>query len=187
VRTREGRVISNDFESSQPLTAPLQQPSGRRQRKPGAVFPYGVSRTYLEQSIRDLDLPLRVLGNLDGADFVLTLKNYYRRRPDSLRQAESRGLPIHVLKSNTVTQVKEALTRIYGSERDGEGTDQALAEALAAIRRVKETLRPVEISPQNAYVRRLQHQLVTENSLVARSTGKEPQRRLRILPSHDAE
>ena len=33
----------------------------------------------------------------------------------------------------------------------------------------------------------LQHQLVTENELVARSTGKEPQRRLRILPAADVE
>jgi hypothetical protein len=186
VRTREGRLITN--ESDGPLPAALPEPiaTARRRRKPGAVFPYGVSRTYLEQSIRELDLPLRVLGNPDGADFVLTLKNYYRRRPDSLRQAESRGLPIHVLKSNTVTQVKEALTRIYGPDHD-DGTEQALAEAIAAIRRVKETLRPVEIAPQNAYVRRLQHQLVAENDLVARSTGKEPQRRLRILPSADAE
>jgi len=39
------------------------------------------------------------------------------------------------------------------------------------------------VGPQNAYVRRLQHHLVTENELVARSTGKEPQRRLRIFPS----
>jgi predicted RNA-binding protein Jag len=50
---------------------------------------------------------------------------------------------------------------------------------------VKATLQPIEVSPQNAYVRRLQHQLVAENELVARSTGKEPQRRLRIFPSPD--
>src|SRR6184192_4419884 len=142
VRTREGRLITNESNGPIPAALPVAE-AARRHRKPGAVFPYGVSRTYLEQSIRDLDLPVRVLGNLDGADFVLTLKNYYRRRPDSLRQAESRGLAIHVLKSNTVTQVKEALTRIFGSERD-DGTEQALAEAIAAIRRVKETLRPVE-------------------------------------------
>jgi stage III sporulation protein SpoIIIAA len=187
VRTREGRLISNETDNGVPTALPERRVMDRRKHKPAAVYPYGVSRTYLEQSIRDLDLPLRVLGNLDGADFVLTLKNYYRRRPDSLRQAESRGLPIHVLKSNTVTQVKEALTRIYGSERDDDATEQALAEALAAIRRVKETLRPVEIAPQNAYLRRLQHQLVAEHDLHARSTGKEPQRRLRILPSADSE
>jgi len=114
---------------------------------------------------------------------VLTLKNHYRRRPDSLRQAESRGLPIHILKSNSVSQVRDALTRIYGVEKQDEATTRALAEAAAAIRQVKTTLRPVEISPQNAYLRRLQHQLVAENALSARSTGKEPQRRLRITPT----
>jgi predicted RNA-binding protein Jag len=51
---------------------------------------------------------------------------------------------------------------------------------------VKSTLRPVEISPQNAYLRRLQHQLVSENELSARSMGKEPQRRLRITFSPEA-
>lgn len=147
------------------------------------VFPYGVSRSYVEQSIRDLDLPVRVLGNLDGAEFVLTLKNYYRRRPDSLRQAEGAGIPVHILKSNTVTQVKEALTRIYGPDREDAVTERALGEAQNAIDRVKATLTEIEISPQNAYIRRLQHQLVAENNLVARSTGKEPQRRLRIMPS----
>ena len=58
-----------------------------------------------------------------------------------------------------------------------------VAIGILAIRQVKATLRPVEISPQNAYLRRLQHQLVAENDLSARSTGKEPQRRLRITPS----
>src|SRR5439155_67561 len=131
----------------------------------------------------ELELPVKVLGNLDGAGAVLTLKNHYRRRPDSLRQAESRGLPIHILKSNSASQVRDALSRIYGVERQDEATNRALAEAAAAIREVKTTLRPVEISPQNAYLRRLQHQLVAENALSARSTGKEPQRRLRITPS----
>ena len=105
------------------------------------------------------------------------------RYQHSLRQAESRGLPIHILKSNTVSQVRDALSRIYGVEKQDEATTLAMAEAAAAIRQVKSTLRPVEISPQNAYLRRLQHQLVAENDLSARSTGKEPQRRLRITPS----
>src|SRR5881397_1643261 len=181
VRTREGRVISNVdtpvVVAAEPTMATVLS------SKPLGIFPYGVSRHHVEQSIRELDLPVRVLGNLDGAGAVLTLKNHYRRRPDSLRQAESRGLPIHILKSNSASQVRDALSRIYGVERQDEATNRALAEAAAAIREVKTTLRPVEISPQNAYLRRLQHQLVAENALSARSTGKEPQRRLRITPS----
>jgi stage III sporulation protein SpoIIIAA len=180
LRTRDGRVISNVDALA---TVAVEPPAPASTSKPLGIFPYGVSRHHVEQSIRDLELPVRVLGNLDGAGAVLTLKNHYRRRPDSLRQAESRGLPIHILKSNSVTQVRDALTRIYGADKRDEATTRALAEASAAIKTVKTTLRPVEISPQNAYLRRLQHQLVSENLLSARSTGKEPQRRLRITPT----
>jgi stage III sporulation protein SpoIIIAA len=190
MRTREGRIISNLDDG------PRHGPGGNGgsgsngskvaalpTRKPRAIFPYGVSRSYLEQSIRELELPVRVLGNLDGADLVLTLKNYYRRRPDILRQAETGGVPVQILKSNSVAQVKEALGRMYVGERPDPELQRALDEALDAIRKVKSTLQGQEISPQNAYVRRLQHQLVSEHELVARSTGKEPQRRLRILPA----
>jgi stage III sporulation protein SpoIIIAA len=187
VRTREGRVISNvelprDHGAGTPAgTAPEPlAPAPVTPSRPLGIFPFGVSRHHVEQSIRDLDLPVRVLGNLDGAGAVLTLKNHYRRRPDSLRQAESRGLPIHILKSNSAAQVRDALSRIYGVDRQDDATSRALAEAAAAIKTVKTTLRPVEIAPQNAYLRRLQHQLVAESELSARSTGKEPQRRLRI-------
>ena len=180
LRTRDGRVISN---VDAPIVVAAELPASAAASKPLGIFPYGVSRHHVEQSIRDLELPVRVLGNLDGAGAVLTLKNHYRRRPDSLRQAESRGLPIHILKSNSVTQIRDALSRIYGVDRHDEATTRALAEATAAIKTVKTTLRPVEISPQNAYLRRLQHQLVSENELSARSTGKEPQRRLRITPT----
>jgi stage III sporulation protein SpoIIIAA len=198
MRTREGRIISNVEDNGRASGSHGNggaHPGGAGNgtvtllptRRPRTVFPYGVSRSYLEQSIRELELPVRVLGNLDGADLVLTLKNYYRRRPDILRQAESGGVPVHILKSNSVAQVKEALGRLYGGEAPDPGVQRALDEALDAIRKVKSTLQPQEISPQNAYVRRLQHQLVTEHELVARSTGKEPQRRLRILPAADVD
>jgi stage III sporulation protein SpoIIIAA len=185
VRTREGRVISNSPESEVSSISTGTVPPART---PRAIFPYGVSRNYLEQSIKDLDLPIRVLGHPDGADLVLTLKNYYRRRPDSIRQAESAGVPIHILKSNSVAQVKEALAELHaGDQERDEAVRRALDETRVAIQRVKTTLQALEVSPQNAYVRRLQHQLVADNELVARSTGKEPRRRLRILPTADFE
>ena len=211
MRTREGRIISNAEDTVRTVLVhggnggnggaahgAAHQDNGRSEngagkvsvmpaRKPRTIFPYGVSRSYLEQSIRELDLPVRVLGNLDGADLVLTLKNYYRRRPDILRQAESGGVPVHILKSNSVAQVKEALGRLYAGERLEPSLQRALDEAMDAIGKVKTTLQPQEIGPQNAYIRRLQHQLVSEHELVARSTGKEPQRRLRILPAPDVD
>ncbi|HKR99261.1 MAG TPA: AAA family ATPase [Candidatus Dormibacteraeota bacterium] len=87
-----------------------------RLRMPISVFPYGVSRSYLEQSVRELKVPVRIQHHVDDADVVLTLKNYYRRRDSPVRTAESSGIPIHVLRSNTVAQIKGALSRVYGVE-----------------------------------------------------------------------
>ncbi|TME00070.1 MAG: AAA family ATPase [Chloroflexi bacterium] len=159
---------------------------GTRPNQPLAVFPYGVSRTYLEQAVRELRLPVRIQHHVDDADTVLTLKNYYRRKDSPVRAAESTGIPIQVLRSNTVAQIKGALARVYGVDV-GDPTEVALQEATEAINRVLQTHQTVELAPQNAYVRRLQHKLVEQHELTARSTGSEPNRRLRILgPGEEA-
>ncbi|HET9052152.1 MAG TPA: R3H domain-containing nucleic acid-binding protein [Candidatus Dormibacteraeota bacterium] len=154
--------------------------------QPLNVFPYGVSRTYLEQAVRELHLPVRIQHHVDDADTVLTLKNYYRRKDSPVRAAESTGIPIQVLRSNTVAQIKGALARVYGVDPP-DPTETALQEALEGIARVQQTRQQVELAPQNAYVRRLQHQLVEQHELVAHSHGVEPNRRLRILSPGEEE
>jgi stage III sporulation protein SpoIIIAA len=154
--------------------------TGARTLHPISVFPYGVSRTYLEQSVRELQVPVRIQHNVDDADMVLTLKNYYRRKDSPVRSAEATGIPIQVLRSNTVAQIKGALARVYGVE-DADPTETALEEALEGVERARQTVSDVELAPQNSYVRRLQHQLVERHDLTARSTGNEPNRRLVIL------
>jgi len=101
-----------------------------------------------------------------------------------LKEAEADGIPIQVLKSNTITQIKNALSRMYQLDTP-DPTESALQETLEGISRAKTTNSMVELSPQNAYVRRLQHQLVERHELTARSTGKEPNRRLRIYTTAD--
>jgi stage III sporulation protein SpoIIIAA len=151
-----------------------------RSGPPLAIFPYGVSRSYLEQSVRELKLPVRIQHHVEDSDIVLTLKNYYRRKDSPVRVAESSGIPIEVLRSNTVSQIKGALARVCGVEAP-DPTETALQEVLEGIDRVRQVGGEVELSPQNAYVRRLQHQLVEEHEMVARSTGEEPDRHLVIL------
>lgn len=164
----------------------LREVRGTRPNQPLSVFPYGVSRTYLEQAVRELRLPVRIQHHVDDADTVLTLKNYYRRKDSPVRAAESTGIPIQVLRSNTVAQIKGALARVYGVDV-GDPTEVALQEATEAIDRVLRTHQAVELAPQNAYVRRLQHKLVEQHELTARSTGSEPNRRLCILGPGDEE
>jgi stage III sporulation protein SpoIIIAA len=150
------------------------------------VYPYGVNRSRLEQTARGLRLPLLVTMDPSDADVVLTLKNYYRRKPQALRDAESNGTPIYVLRSNSGGQIEEALGRIVRMDAGAAtATTSALQETEDAISQVLEDARPIELTPQSAYVRRLQHQLAEQYNLSSRSLGREPHRRVQILPREE--
>ena len=59
--------------------------------------------------------------------------------------------------------------------------ENAMEETEEAIRRVLAGERVVDLTPQNAFVRRQQHQLARASNLVSHSYGKEPMRRVRIF------
>src|ERR1700738_2487797 len=188
IRGADGAIVARIAEAAPMRTAavrePLDAPRSRSLHETVSVFPYGVSRNYLEQAINELKVPIRVQNHIEEADLIVTLKNYYRRKDSPLKEAEAEGIPIQVLKSNTITQIKNALSRVYQLDTP-DPTESALQETLEGISRAKTTNSMVELSPQNAYVRRLQHQLVERHELTGRSTGKEPNRRLRIYTTAD--
>ena len=97
-----------------------------------------------------------------------------------VREAEERAMPIYVLKSNTIPQMQSSLTSIFSLEIDPR--EAALREAEDAIEAVLPSSEAVELSPQNAYIRRLQHQMAERANLVSRSRGREPFRRVRLYP-----
>jgi len=57
-----------------------------------------------------------------------------------------------------------------------------LREVEDAISEVMASAQPVELSPQNSYIRRLQHQLVQRFGLASESKGTDPFRRVVIYP-----
>jgi len=144
------------------------------------VLPHGVSRKRLEQAVRELQLPVVIARDADEADVVMTLRSEYRQKTPMLRDSEERGLPIYVLKSNTILQMQASLTSIFSLEVDPR--EAALRETEEAIGLVMEQSEAVELSPQNAYIRRLQHQMAERANLVSRSRGREPYRRVRLYP-----
>jgi stage III sporulation protein SpoIIIAA len=144
------------------------------------VLPHGVSRKRLEQATRELQLPVVVARDVDEADVVMTLRSEYRQKTPMLREAEERGMPVYVLKSNTILQMQASLTSIFSLEVDPR--EAALRETEEAIGLVVDRSEPVELSPQNAYIRRLQHQMAERANLVSRSRGREPYRRVRLYP-----
>jgi stage III sporulation protein SpoIIIAA len=154
----------------------------RNGRQAVRIYAFGVNRSRLESQIRSLGLPAAVVSEQRQADVVLTVRNYYRRKPQALRDAEASGVPVHVLRSNSAANIEQELLHI--SHLDAApvpgAAQNALRETEEAIARVLETSAPVELSPQSAYIRRLQHQLAEQHSLASRSTGKEPYRRVQI-------
>jgi hypothetical protein len=135
----------------------------------------------LEESIQRMKVPANVVNDLDKADLLMTSKSHYRRKSQVLKEAELRGTPIYVIRSDKASQMEQGLANIYRIEEKSDSVALALMETEEAIEEIKRSGESVELSPQNAFVRRLQHQVAEKYNLITRSTGKAPRRRVRII------
>jgi stage III sporulation protein SpoIIIAA len=172
------------FAASAPPPSPVEDKNGRASRPPVRVYPYGVARNRLQQAAKRLGVPAIIVDDVGEADTLVTLRTYYRKRQQPIVDAEHRGVPVYVLRANTVTQLQQFLSDLFDlamtdyTENDHE---PALQETQAAIQAVLNGERWVELAPASSYVRRLQHQLAREAELTSHSYGKEPYRRVRIF------
>jgi len=193
-RSRDARDLPRDLhEAREARTAreaarEVREPAypGQHARPPKGkavrVFPYAVSKSKLERAIRKFRLPLLIMDDLDEAEMVITLKAQERRQPRRLRDADARGVPIHIIKSNTIAQMENFLRAHFGAAEPGTDDDAALREVEEAVDEVREQGKPVELAPQGNYLRRLQHQLVERYGLTSESKGDEPYRRVVVFP-----
>ena len=139
---------------------------------------FGINRAKLEEAARERGIALELTNDLRQSNLLLTAKNYYHRKPQKIRDAEMAGIPIYAVKSNNLPQLRQCLDTIFTPQREPPAS--AMAEAEQAIAQVKEGKGPVELSPQNAYIRRLQHLVAERHGLASNSLGKEPKRRVQI-------
>ncbi len=148
------------------------------------VYPFGIARKRLEQAVRETGARVAIADELTEADTVITLRTYFRRKPQALRDAESRGIPIYVLKTNTVAQMEQSLLSMQGRPDGGEASApseyamQEMEDAITNVLNGGDTA--VDLTPQNSYIRRLQHQMAQRYNLTSRSQGREPYRRVRL-------
>ena len=163
----------------EPIMEPLPPAPGGPLRR---ILPFGVSRARLEQAIHETRSDAEVVDRVADADAVMTLRPYYRRRSGPLREAASRGIPVHVLRNNTISQMEQSLMRMRGEGDRSDPTTSALREAEEAIAAVNLQGEPsVELAPQNAYIRRLQHELASRHGATSTSRGREPYRRVTLI------
>jgi energy-coupling factor transporter ATP-binding protein EcfA2 len=147
------------------------------------IYPFGINRGNLERAIRTMQLLAVVTDHIDEADFVITTRPKARPGTKIVRAAEEHGIPVHVIKKNVSSQIVKFLRYYFKCSDKNETEEIALREAQEAISEVQAERKIIELNPQNAYLRRLQHQLVESSGLKAESVGAEPKRRLRIYPA----
>ncbi|MDQ6826428.1 MAG: AAA family ATPase [Candidatus Eremiobacteraeota bacterium] len=152
--------------------------------RPISIFPYGVSRNKIERAIHNLRVNASMARNWDEADIVLTLKTLERRESAKLKQIATENVPIYSIKTNTTTQIQSCLKDVFNLP-SVDNEEIALREAEEAIYQVLLDSKAIELSPQTSYVRRMQHQLAEKYRLQSRSTGLEPNRRVRIFRHTD--
>ncbi|MBG7610179.1 MAG: AAA family ATPase [Anaerolineae bacterium] len=151
--------------------------------KQRSIFPYGVARNRLRQAAKQLKVPILIETEISKAQAMVTLRHHFRKRAQSIIEAESLGVPIYVLRSDTRTQLQKFLRGIFEiaqEEHVRPPEDEALHHTQRAIMTVLEGERWVELNPATSYIRRLQHQMARQANLMSHSHGKEPNRRVRI-------
>lgn len=163
------------------------------------VYPYGVSRSQLEQIVQVLNLPVVLTKDIDSADAILALRSHVKNHAKLRQMARARQVPIHMIKSSTIPQITRGLRRLLNID-EPEITDDhelqlflhsasddeidALEEARLAVENIVIPKgQPVELLPRSPQVRKMQHELVEHYRLKSHSFGEEPNRRLRIYPA----
>jgi nucleoside-triphosphatase THEP1 len=172
---QEGRLVKEQKAAAHELRG--RADNGKKRLN---IFLFGINRPILEQAAHEKGLDINITDDMRRSNLVITTKNYFRRKPQKLRDAEIQGIPVYAIRGNSLQQLRHCLDSIYTGPRD-EVMDSAMEEAMTAIEQVKNGQQEVELSPQNAFIRRLQHLLAERHDVNSMSAGREPGRRVKIV------
>ncbi|MBI5933943.1 MAG: AAA family ATPase [Chloroflexi bacterium] len=190
-----GRLAGAASEEPSPASAPAPRPANDAAApsvpaalgvKTVRIYPYGVARNRLQQAAKRFGVPAIIVRDADEADALVTLRAYYRDRQATIMDAEARGMPIYVLRANTIAQVDQFMGDLFNLPSEGAAArsselDNVRDQTQAAIASVLNGERWVDLPPGPSLVRRLQHEMARNAELVSHSYGKEPRRHVRIF------
>ncbi len=199
-RSEFDRLLDQSFNSYNGFESNGHKDSGPNgEDLPLHIYPYGVSRSQLDQVVGVLHLPVVLTKDIDSADAILALRSHVKNHAKLRQMAKARQVPIHMIKSSTIPQITRGLRRLLNidepevaDERELQlflhnGSDDeidALEEARLAVEQIVIPKgQPVELLPRSSQVRKMQHELVEHYRLKSNSFGEEPNRRLRIFPA----
>ncbi len=183
--TRRSRTTEPPPEGASLPLLETPRPAPVSSLRPVRIYPYGVARNRLMQAAKRLGVPAIVVRESSEANALVTLRSYYRDRQQTIVEAETRGLPIYVLRANTQIQIEQFLTDLFSLSSDqpvnGGEMENVREQTQQAIAAVLNGERWVDLPPGPSLVRRLQHEMARGAELISHSYGKEPRRHVRIF------
>ena len=94
------------------------------------ILTFGISRSRFENAIVNIRTDeVRLVRHLAQADVVVTSRSFHRKRPRILRDAEARGVPVYVLRNNTVVQMEACLSTLIESENSQSSVQVSTGQA----------------------------------------------------------
>jgi len=160
-------------EVADPLEAELRRAESRTRVM--RILPVGISREHLEQALREHRVPATITQEPREADVAVALE-----RAAELGRVPSDIIATVTVRGNSYPQIEEAVEEL-SAQRNTPREDFALREAADAIEKVLAENEPVELLPQNAYIRRLQRELIARRNLQSKTVGEDPRRRVKVL------
>jgi stage III sporulation protein SpoIIIAA len=82
-----------------------------------AIFLFGVNKNKLEDAARERHINLKLTKEIDEANLLLTTKHYFLRKPQTIREAEAKGIPIYAVRSSKPAQLRQCIDNIYWKQR----------------------------------------------------------------------
>ena len=152
------------------------------QLPPRHVFLFGTNQQRFLQAASSLRVPVMLVKKINEADVFITLKSHYRKHSQPITEAEQKNIPMYILRANTSHQMEKCLADIFNlSLSETDTLSVAMRETQDAIRQVLQGTKSMALTPQDAFIRKKQHEMARQSNLISQSTGKDPNRRVKIF------
>ncbi len=178
------RMYTGQTDVVEEASPPEHSLNPRQVLKPVRMYAYGVARNRLQQASKRLGVPVVIVKDAGEAEALITLRTYYRSHQQVIQDAENRGIPIYVLRANTVSQMENSLAEVFNLAQMVPADlsyDDVSMQTQQAIEAVMNGQRWADLPPAAAAVRRFQHDLARQAQLISHSYGREPNRYVRIF------
>jgi stage III sporulation protein SpoIIIAA len=156
----EGEVEKNDT-SQIVVTDDKDKDKDEFQTSKFSIYLFGVNRNKLEDAARERHIALKLAGDLNEANLLLTTKHYFLRKPQTIRDAESKGIPIYAVRSSKPAHLRQCIDNIYWKKKSP-GEDRHI-EARNTAQESGKVSGDSRAHISSSYIKQL-HQVISKHS-----------------------